>query len=243
MHTFSCSSKEIAGDSIVVSDAKKLRHWVGALRLRQGEAVMIFDEEGKRYRCVVAQATKKGVQLSIQERFCAESPSSSVKFALACALPKNVKMDDIVDKLTQLGVDMIIPMVTERVIVRWDEKKRRQHLERWDRIALGASEQSGRKKSPVIEPVEDFADVVKRCKEYSMCLVPCLEGERTRLKDVLANRQPSSLLVMIGPEGDFSQQEISLARQAGCVAVSLGERVLRVDTACQAVAAFVRLFL
>jgi 16S rRNA (uracil1498-N3)-methyltransferase len=242
MHCFYCTASEIGKDHIVITDGGKRHHMKNALRMRQGEGVTVFDEHGAEYQTVVDEITPDHVRLLIKEKKAPSSPAAHIRLAVACALPKNVKMDDIVDKLTQLGVDVIIPMRTERVIVAWDEKKQASHIQRWERIALNASQQSRRRTLPVIEAVRDFPSVVAMVSQYESALIPCLEGERKFLKDVLASSQARSILVMIGPEGDFSPSEIAAALEAGCVPVTLGERVLRVDTACAAVAACIRLY-
>lgn len=242
MHTFLCSSGEVAHDRITVTDAARLRHMRDVLRIRKGEKVDTFDEQGTVYRTVVEEVGRDRIVLAINERKQGSRDAGQARLTVACALPKNVKMDDIVDKLTQLGVDTIIPMLTERVIVRWDGRKKESHRQRWERIALSACEQSRRSSVPVIEAVQEFQAVAARAGDYDLAIIPWLEGKRKTLKEVLCAHPANTILVMIGPEGDFSAEEVSSALAAGCVPVSLGERVLRVDTACAAVAAFIRLY-
>jgi 16S rRNA (uracil1498-N3)-methyltransferase len=152
-------------------------------------------------------------------------------------------MDDIIDKLTQLGVDRIIPLETERVIVKWDKNQRVRHLERFQKIALNASQQSQRKALPVIEPIKDIKEVISTAAGYDLKLIPHLMGERKTLKEIFIKNRPKNILVLIGPEGDFSSAEVALAKRAGFIPVSLGDLVLRVETAAVAIASFIRLYL
>jgi 16S rRNA (uracil1498-N3)-methyltransferase len=153
-------------------------------------------------------------------------------------------MDDIVDKLTQLGVECIIPLETERGIVRLDKQKKIQRSQRWEKIALSAAKQSQGSRLVVIKPVSALKDVLLSVDDFDLKLMPTLEGERKSLKDVFSRGECigiKKIIVLIGPEGDFTPGEVALAKKAGFIPVSLGERVLRVDTAAIAVASFIKL--
>ena len=146
-------------------------------------------------------------------------------------------MDDIVDKLTQLGIDRIIPLKTERVVVKLDKHKEALRVERWRKITRSASIQSHRNKMPVVEPIRTLAVLLSESDQFDLKLIPTLTGSRRKLKDCLEQVSVKNILVLIGPEGDFSDEEVGLAIKAGCVPVTLGDLVLRVDTAAIAVAA------
>ncbi|PIP18804.1 MAG: 16S rRNA methyltransferase [Candidatus Omnitrophica bacterium CG23_combo_of_CG06-09_8_20_14_all_41_10] len=166
-----------------------------------------------------------------------------LRLTIACAIPKKSKFDDIVDKLTQLGVYRIIPLKTERVVVKLDKRKEELRSKRWNRIALSASQQSQRNNIPVVEPVQKFKDVLVRSKDFDLKLIPTLAGQRKSLPEVILSLLPmAKILVLIGPEGDFSDGEIKLALENGFIPVTLGDLVLRVDTAAIAVVSFIRLY-
>ncbi|MBU1727106.1 MAG: RNA methyltransferase, partial [Candidatus Omnitrophica bacterium] len=165
---------------------------------------------------------------------------AKIRLTIACALPKKAKFDDIVDKLTQLGVDGIIPLNTKRVIVKIDKKKEVVRLERWRKIAMSAAKQSQRASVPVVGHLKSIEEVLKE-GDYDLKLIPHLSGKRRSLKEAIEKASPKNILILIGPEGDFTDEEVALAVKYGCVPVSLGELVLRVDTAAIAVASFVRL--
>jgi 16S rRNA (uracil1498-N3)-methyltransferase len=157
-------------------------------------------------------------------------------------MPKKSRMDDIVDKLTQLGVDSIIPLETERAIVKMD-KNGPNRLERWRKIARNAAEQSRRNTLPLILAAMSLPEVLAQSKNYRLKLIPSLSGDRKPLREILAESKPESVLALIGPEGDFTAQEIDQALGAGFVPVSLGATVMRVETAAIALAAYIRLAL
>ncbi len=238
MHRFYVAQKPV-GDSVTISDAEQLHHLREVLRLKVNDAVMVFDSEGNEYYCQITRLTKKQAELGIKTK----SPPAGKKWhiTVACALPKNTRMEDIVDKLTQLGVDAIIPMETERVIVRLEADKKAARLQRWRKIARGAAQQSQRSNLPRIEPITDIKDIIVRATDFDFRLIPTLFGEARRIHEVLARARPGNILVLIGPEGDFTPQEVALAQSAGFIPVSLGETVLRVDTAAIAVVSYLRL--
>ncbi len=253
MHRISCYTSDILVDKIVICDQEQLHHLKNVLRFKKGEKVMAFDEKGNLYACVIAEIKDK-ISLDIVNEVFAEK-RSGIKLTLACAIPKKSRFDDIVDKLVQLGVHRIIPLKTERVIVKLDKHKVALRLERWKKIILSASKQSQRNDLAVIDSVKSLKEVIAGCAEFDLKLIPHLEGKRRSLKDVLdkffkdgvmlnghKNRIAHNIIVLIGPEGDFSAQEVNSAKAAGFIPVTLGDLVLRVDNAATAVASFIRFY-
>jgi 16S rRNA (uracil1498-N3)-methyltransferase len=206
-----------------------------ALRLKKGDKVALFDEKGNEYGCVIKELAG-AIILAIKSRHPPRSPGLQAKITIACAIPKKSKIDDIIDKLTQLGVDTIIPIETQRVIVRLDEGKRIGRHKRWERIILSACEQSQRNTAAVLEPVQDLKAVLSKSDAYDLKLISTLYGERRPLKEALAGHRPRNILVLVGPEGDFTPEEVREAKAVGFVPVSLGGLVLRVETAAVAIA-------
>lgn len=230
----------ISGSSVSISDAEQFHHLKNVLRLKIRDEVIVFDGDGTQYSCQIAGIERKQAVLSIKAR--KEVKPSTFKLTVACALPKKAKMDEIIDKLTQLGVDTIIPLMTERVIVKHDEKDDSIY-KRWQKIALNASEQSQRSRLPVIYTVKNFKELMAESNQYSLKLIPTLEGARQTIQTAISAHSTADTLVLIGPEGDFSPREVQLARDCDFIPVSLGENVLRVDTAAIAVASYFRLAL
>ncbi len=241
MHRFFVKDVQPADKFIILNDAKQLHHLRDVLRLKLGEPAAVFDSLGNEYLVLVSEIGLRGAKLEIKEK--KTTVDSGIKITIACAIPKNVKMDDIVDKLTQLGVDCIIPLVTERVIVKLDKQKKLTRLERWEKISQSATKQSQRSKFVVIKPVTEFKHVISMAQDFDLKLIPTLEGKRKALKEIFNNpiKKIKNVMVLIGPEGDFTPGEISLARDAGFMPISLGRGVLRVDTAAIAVVSFIKL--
>ncbi|MGZ4090662.1 MAG: RsmE family RNA methyltransferase, partial [Bacteroidia bacterium] len=117
----------------------------------------------------------------------------------------------------QLGVDRIIPMRTERVVVKLDSAGAESRLKRWQKIAQSAAQQSQQARIPIIEPVTNIRDVVLNSQDYDLKLIPHLTGERRLIKDILAESRPKNILVLIGPEGDFTLEEVALALGNGFI--------------------------
>jgi len=225
-----------------MEDEEQVHHLKNVLRLKAQEPVAVFDEAGNEYNCSILKIGEN-ITLRIKSRRIPGELNVKLRLTIACAIPKKSKFDDIVDKLTQLGVYRIIPLKTERVVVKLDKRKEELRSKRWNRIALSASQQSQRNNIPVVEPVQKFKDVLVRSKDFDLKLIPTLAGQRKSLPEVILSLLPmAKILVLIGPEGDFSDGEIKLALENGFIPVTLGDLVLRVDTAAIAVVSFIRLY-
>ncbi|HTY81186.1 MAG TPA: 16S rRNA (uracil(1498)-N(3))-methyltransferase [Dehalococcoidales bacterium] len=225
----------VQGDRAALTDPLQLHHLKDVLRLKIGDSVSVFDAQGNEYSGAIEKIDKKQAIIKITP--IQRDLKSKINLTIACAIPKGDRMDDVVDQLTQLGVSCIIPMVTERVIVKLDEAKKMARLKRWQTIAQSAAEQSQRSTLPALMPVTPFADVIKDAKSYDLKLVPHLSGARTPIKNIIAEN-PKNVIVLIGPEGDFTPEEVQKSLDVGFIPVSLGENVLRVATAAVAVASY-----
>jgi 16S rRNA (uracil1498-N3)-methyltransferase len=226
---------------IILSDPEELHHLKDVLRIKAGEKVAVFDRLGNEYIVVVAEISSTQTKLEIKEKRPVND--LGIEITVACAIPKKVKMDDIIDKLTQLGVTCIIPLQTERVIVKLDKQKKLLRFLRWEKIAISAVKQSQRSNFVTIKPVTEFKDVVSNAQDFDLKLIPTLEPQTKTLKSVFNHsaEQFKKIMVLIGPEGDFTPQEVSLAKIAGFLPVTLGKQVLRVDTAAIAAVSFIKL--
>ena len=134
-------------------------------------------------------------------------------------------MDFIVQKCTELGVSEIIPVVSERSVAKGEKSGR------WQKIAKEAAEQSGRALIPKISALTDFKSLLKKKNEFDLALIPWELEKTNKLKAILQNSSPKNIIILIGPEGGFSSQEIEQAKAAGFIPVSLGKRILRAETA------------
>jgi 16S rRNA (uracil1498-N3)-methyltransferase len=236
MHRFFID--RIQGEIVSLTDTEQLHHLKDVLRLKVNDGVSIFDGEGNDYAGVITGIDKRQVEIKVKQVRSANK--TSLKLTVACAIPKGSRMDEVIDYLTQLGVERIIPMRTERTVVKLDSAKTEARLKRWQKIAQSAAQQSQRSRIPVIESVARFEDVILNSQDYDLKLIPNLSGERKPIREVVAETRPKDVLVLVGPEGDFTAEEVGLALSQGFIAVSLGDTVLRVATAAIAVASYIK---
>ena len=236
MHRFYI--EKIDGNSITLTDPEKLHHLRDVLRLKAGDAIVVFDRAGQEYKATISAIGKKQAELNLTSLNVRRS--NNTRLTIACAIPKGSRMDDIIDYLTQLGIEHIIPVLTDRVVVKLDSAAMQARLLRWRKIAQSAAQQCQRSSVPVISPVTDVKDVIADSQDFDLKLIPHLSGERTLIKDMLVKSHPKNIIVLIGPEGDFTPEEVSLALHNGFLPVSLGDTVLRVATAAIAIAGYIK---
>ena len=238
MHRFYITQK-VKDDTAIVSDTAQFHHLKNVLRLKGGDEVTVCDREGNEFVCAILKLEKDRAVLAVKARRTISI--RKVGLTIACAIPKQAKFDEIVDSLTQLGVERIIPMETERVIVRLDDARKAARLKRWRIIAQSAAAQSQRNVVPAVEAITTFENVLLHYNNFDLKLLPTLSGDRKHISEVLGKAEAHNILVLIGPEGDFTPEEVELAQKAGFILVSLGESVLRVGTAAIAIVSHIRL--
>lgn len=230
MHRFYCHARNITPDKITITEPQTINHIKNVLRFKINDKITIFDGSGYQYEGRINLISKEKIEVSITNRY--ESKQKPLIYlSAAVALPKGNLMDYVIEKLTELGIDTIIPMVTQRTVVKLDEERKAKKAVRWRKIAQYASEQAQRMRIPEVEDIQTFEAVIKGLSGYGLCFIATLFGKRTRLKSALKNKKPRSVIVFIGPEGDFTPQEVSGACSAGCIPIDLGQTVLKVDTA------------
>lgn len=209
------------------------------MRLRTGDGVVVVDSaattfdarleiDGKRVRAVL-------------ESQIASAPDRGFALTVAQGIPKAQKMDFVVEKLTELGVDTIVPLVSERAVAGATPAK----LDRWQRLAHAAAQQSGRVAIPRIEEPASLEHVIARFGEYDAIVIAWEHAQagsaRRSFEDALHGAR--NVLVLIGPEGGFSDEEAHRAQAAGASVVWLGPRICRTETAGLVAAAFVNFVL
>ncbi|MBU0502123.1 MAG: 16S rRNA (uracil(1498)-N(3))-methyltransferase [bacterium] len=196
------------------------------LRMKVGDELELLDGSGKVYFAKILEIKNDKVTTKILSTHRAET-DQKVKATIAQCLPKHKKMDLIIQKCTELGVAKIIPTLSERSIAKGEK------LERWQKIAKEAAEQSGRGTLPEITNLTKFEDVLAQGKNYKLALIPWeLEKEKSLKASLSTHPSPHTpILILIGPEGGFSQKEVEQAQQAGFIPISLGKRILRTETA------------
>lgn len=217
----------VNNESPEVISGADAHHIKNVLRKKIGDNLELLDGSGKLHFASIVKLDKDKVTCKIVSTSPVEGEPRA-KITLAQALPKSNKMNFIIEKSTELGVTSIIPMVTERTIGR------KAKIERWQKIAKAAAEQSGRGVIPQIQEPQDFPTIIKLRSQFDIALIPWELERTTSLKQFLPSLllpQCPTILVLIGPEGGFSQKEIDQAKTAGFISVSLGKRILRTETA------------
>ncbi len=230
--------ERVNSDSVIISDTEQLHYLRDVLRLKIGDDIMVFDNAGNSYRSKITSWDKKQLTLAVNP--VTPRRPSRVNLTIACAIPKGSRMDEVIDQLTQIGVRKIIPMITDRVVVKLDDAKKSARLERWEKIAKSAVAQSQRSDIPVIAPITQIEDVILNSQAHDLKLIPHLTGNRQLIRQVVSGTGQANILALIGPEGDFAEEEVELALNNGFVPVSLGSTVLRVATAAVAVASYLK---
>ncbi|MBA4422244.1 MAG: 16S rRNA (uracil(1498)-N(3))-methyltransferase [Syntrophus sp. (in: bacteria)] len=227
------------GDVCIVT-AEQARYLKTVLRMRAGEPLHVFNGTGWEYEAVIRQAAE-GLALEINDR--RPMTADRIEITLCQAIPKADKMEAIIRHATELGAGRIIPFHAERSIPRWPAEKSPQKRERWQKIAIEASRQCGRADIPEIGEIASLDEVLRSTHPEWLNLI-CWEEESARgIREILRdpkNDGTRGFLLVVGPEGGFDKKEIDQAQQAGFLSVSLGKRVLRVDTAAVAVIAILQ---
>lgn len=224
--------------------AEESRHLRDVLRLRAGEEAYVFDGEGREFSCVVVEDGGRKGLASLQVRGRAEPPSleSPLELTLAVALLKGEKFDLVVQKATELGVARVEPVLTARSDVRpRDARDTERRAERWRRLALEASKQSGRARAPAVQDLQTFEQLVARESVEGAARLLFSERGGAALGHVVSEAaRPASVVALVGPEGGWDDQELSHARAHGWTLVTLGGRTLRAETAAITVCALLQ---
>jgi 16S rRNA (uracil1498-N3)-methyltransferase len=214
-------------DQHIAIEGEEARHISRVLRKQPGDMIWVVDGAGKAFEVVIRLVAPEMVECEIQfEHHHLHEPDIDVTLAVA-QLKNPSRMDWIIEKATELGVRTIIPLQTERTIARSPKE------DRWNNIALAAMKQSGRCILPKIGPPTELEMVIANSTDYDMKLIPYERTDHVLfISEALKHRKPPrSALILIGPEGGFTNDEVLLAEKAEFTQVSLGRRRLRTETA------------
>jgi 16S rRNA (uracil1498-N3)-methyltransferase len=224
--------------SITGSEAK---HISQVLRMERGDRIVLMDDRGKRYQASIDGIGAREVRVRLEKELPKPRPSP-VEIILCQALLKSGPMDLVIQKTSELGVDCIAPFSSKRTVVRLEGDRLTNKIRHWREIAQSAATQSDRDMPARIENLRSFREVTALWAEVDALKVILWEQEdRRALKDVLRLSPIAGTFVgVVGPEGGFGQEEIEEAREAGFVSVSVGNRVLRSETAALTLAALVQ---
>ncbi len=206
-------------------------HIKNVLRMKEGEK-LIVSNNGKSDLCEIESFNDSEVFVKVIEENYNDT-SLPVKIVLMQGLPKSDKMELIIQKTVELGVDKIIPVETSRSIVKIENKKKDGKTARWQAIAESAGKQSKRNYIPEISPILTFREAIERAKEFDLFIVPyeCKDGMTATKETLSLIKKDMTIGIFIGPEGGISEEEINRAESVGAKVISLGKRILRTETA------------
>lgn len=213
-----------------IIEGEDVKHISKVLRCRVGEELEICDNDNNEYICEITNIDKSQVNLNILKRVDIKR-ESDLKIKVYQGLPKGPKMEMILQKLTEVGVDEIILVQTKRTVVKVDDKKEDKKIERWERIIYEAAKQSKRGKIPKLRGVLSFKEALADMKENDFNIAP-YENEKTKtIKQAIRDKDINNIGIFVGPEGGFEGTEINAIEEIGGQSVSLGPRILRTETA------------
>ena len=216
-------------------EGDEFHHCVNVLRLQSGDPVVVFDGLGMEIQTSIKDISKKVAYLDLNNQERIISPARKTKIALAQAIPKGKNMDLIIEKGTELGVNHIYPFISERTIIRLNQSDSIKKQEKWQRVAIEACKQSGQNWLPKVEQPQKLLSMIDSLiREFDLVLIASLQPAAKHLKQILLNRttkHPESILILIGPEGDFTSSETAKAIGAGAESMTLGPITLRTETA------------
>jgi len=229
MRTFYAPPNQISSEKISITGNEK-HHLSNVLRLSVNDEIRVLDGHGNAYIAVLTKDDKEKTIARILEHQYSPLPPFRIK--LIQGLPKFNKMDLIVQKCTELGVDEFIPVICHRTIPKLSEESAHKRLKRWQQIVIGACKQSGRMHFPKIHPIIEFEKWHEEGPESELNLIFWTGEKKQKLKDILkSNVQTKSASLLVGPEGGFTNHEIAQCIQLGAIPVSFGNRILRTETA------------
>ncbi|MFH0800695.1 MAG: RsmE family RNA methyltransferase [Pseudomonadota bacterium] len=206
------------------------RHISQVLRLRAGDWILLSDGGGRSFRAIIRSVSSQSVRAEIEEEI--RRPEAKSPPALALAIIKGDRFEWALEKAVELGTRRIIPFCSARTVPQYAAAAGARKAERWQKIAVAAAKQSGLPFRPQVDEPRSFADLLKLSKKFNRAVL-LYEGEkRTSIADLGEKGCRSSEdIIIIGPEGGFTDDEVGLATAAGAIAVSLGAQILRVETA------------
>ena len=229
MHRFHVPPTDILSDTIRIRDPER-HHLLNVLRLTSGDDVQIFDGSGNSYVARLEDTESLHAIASIQDHQF--HPTIPPHIMLFQAIPKSDKMDLIVQKTTEIGVNEIVPMTCQRSIPTRGGDAQQKQQDRWERIAIEASKQSGQPRFPKLLPQRTIGECLKQAKNCELSLLLWENEVERKIKSVLRNHHHiKSVGLFIGPEGGFSDAEVSEAIDNRCIPVTFGSNTLRTETA------------
>lgn len=238
MARFFVQSDSVENKMITIT-GPDVKHISKVLRLVPGDKIGVSTGNGREFEAVIREITTKEVisEIVTEKQVSTEA---EVRVNLYQGLPKGDKMELIIQKSTELGVSRIIPVISERTVVKLDGKKAGERRMRWQRIAEEAAKQSRRTAIPQVEEPVEFETALEQLGDNQLVIMPWEEQKSGGIKQLLKNNTDlNEISIFVGPEGGFSQKEARTAGEKGVHLVTLGPRIMRTETAGIVTAAIV----
>ena len=244
MHRFYIPPENWNPDALVLTNAEA-HHARDVLRLKRGDKLVVFNGRGREITAEIVDLAKD--EIDLRKLHEAETTPLRCRITLGQAIPKGKNMDVIVQKAVEIGAAEIAPILSDRTVVHVDLESAAQKQAKWQQVAIEAAKQCGQNWLPQVRAPRKLRDffsdvgvevrVPTRSFSFDLRLIGSLQSDARHLKKILADyssergQLPTSVLMLVGPEGDFTPAELALARSHGCQPITLGPVVLRVETA------------
>ena len=236
MHRFYVSPEDWDPRSLSLRGAEA-HHARDVLRIKAGEKVVLFNGKGREITAEIASLAQDEIRL--RKLHEAETPPLGCRIVLGQAIPKGKNMELIVQKAVEIGAAEIAPIVSDRTIVQLDSENAAQKQIKWQQTAIEAAKQCGQNWLPRVHAPRKLAEFFSTtpAQSFDLRLIGSLQPDAQHLKKILETYcnehgdRPRSVLMLVGPEGDFTPAELALARRYGCQPITLGPIILRVETA------------
>lgn len=233
MQKFFVEQNQIKKNEIII-EGSDVNHIANVLRMQTGNKIQICNNKTlENYIVTIEKLSKEIIVTKIIEKL-KENKEANNKIDLYQGLPKADKMELIIQKTTEIGINNIIPVEMQRCVVKLEEKEAKKKQERWQKIAEGAAKQSKRDRIPLIKEKIKLKELQNKIKEYDIFLVAYEEEGNNTLKQTLnklIEKEFYKIGILIGPEGGIDKKEIEILKENGAVLVTLGKRILRTETA------------
>src|SRR5437763_4856384 len=234
MHRFYIAPEHWNPDALKLSESEA-HHARDVLRMKRGDRAVLFNGRGREITAEIVDLARDEIRLrKLQET---KTPPLRCRITLGQAIPKGKNMDLIVQKAVEIGAAEIAPLISERTIVDLGPKEAEQKREKWGQIAIEAAKQCGQNWLPEVHAPQKLKDFFSHAANVDLRLIGSLQPDAVHLKKILGDYreqhgdQPKSVLMLVGPEGDFTPAELALAKSNGSLPITLGPIILRAETA------------
>ena len=222
-------SEDAFQDRHIRLTGEEVHHIRNVMRFQPNDQIIVCKEDGMDYVCSISEINRKEIICEVVEKRPSKGEPKT-KITVAQSLMRSNKLEWMIQKGTEIGAASFQPFRSERSLIKIDDQKERKKRERWQRIAKEAAEQSHRGKVPAVLPALSWDDFLSEMEKFPLVLIAYEKGGLP-LNQVMTESQAGEILLVIGPEGGFTEAEVDEAKERGAVPVTLGNRILRAETA------------